>query len=125
MQALQEKGVFIVDEDPFWKSILSQMLSDLGFGNITCFDHEQKCLDHLYLNPALVFIDYQLVRTKGYEELAKTKAAFPHIQIILCLASDELKAAFQVMETGSYDYILKNHVTPYEINEILTRYINH
>lgn len=119
MKTLLDKRVFIVDDDPFWQAALSQVLTDLGFKSISLFDSGEKCLAHLHLNPALVFLDYQMGDTNGLETLPQIKQYYPGINVVFCTALEDLTVAISAMEHGSHEYLLKSRASKMEVNRIL------
>lgn len=113
------KRIFIVDDDPFWASMLSQMLSDLGYTNIFTFSNGTECLENLHLNPGLVFLDYQMEDMDGIKVLQKIKDYFPGIGVVFCTALEDLSVAVNAIKCGSFDYLLKSNATKRELGNIL------
>ncbi len=113
------KRIFIVDDDPFWASMLSQMLSDLGYTNIFTFSNGTECLENLHLNPGLVFLDYQMEDMDGIKVLQKIKDYFPGIGVVFCTALEDLSVAVNAIKCGSFDYLLKSNATKRELENIL------
>jgi len=115
------KRTFIVDDDPFWVAMLTQMLTNLGYENIITFSNGKDCVDHLHLNPNLVFLDYQMENMNGLEVLKKVKDYFPGIGVVFCTAHEELSIAVSAMKNGSFDYLLKSNATKKEVSSIIER----
>ena len=114
------KRTFIVDDDPFWTAMLSQMLVDLGYSNVVSFENGQNCIDNLHLNPNLVFLDYEMDIINGIEVLKKIKEYYPGIGIVFCTAHEDLSVAVDAMENGSFDYLLKSNATKKELLRIIS-----
>ena len=74
MKPQNVKRTFIVDDDPFWRSMLSQMLTDLGYTNIDLLSNGAECINNLNLAPNLIFLDYQMEDMDGLEVLAEVMA---------------------------------------------------
>ena len=105
------KRTFIVDDDPFWTAMLTQMLTDLGYENIVTFSNGKDCIDNLHLNPSLVFLDYQMEEMDGLEVLQQVKNYYPGIGVVFCTAHEDLSVAVNAMKFGSFDYLLKSNAT--------------
>lgn len=114
------KRIFIVDDDPYWTAILSQILIDLGYANIKTFSNGKDCIDNLHLNPALVFLDYQMDDLNGIDVLKKVKSYFPGIGVVFCTAYEDLSIAVEAMEYGSFDYLLKGNASIKEVSKIIS-----
>lgn len=113
------KRTFIVDDDPFWTAMLSQMLTDLGYENIVTFGNGKDCVNNLHLNPSLVFLDYQMEDMDGLEVLQKVKSYYPGIGVVFCTAHEDLSVAVNAMKNGSFDYLLKSNATKKEVASII------
>ena len=74
MKNQTEKRIFIIDDDPYWIAMLSQMLNEIGYRNIVEFENGTDCLSNLHLNPHMVFLDYQMEDMDGLEVLKRIKA---------------------------------------------------
>jgi DNA-binding NtrC family response regulator len=110
---------FIVDDDPFWTSMLTQMLNDLGYENILTFNSGKECMEHLHLNPNVVFLDYQMEDMDGLEVLEKIKRYSPATGVVFCTALEDLSVAVSAMQYGSFDYLLKANATKKEVGSIV------
>ncbi|MDH3650983.1 MAG: response regulator [Saprospiraceae bacterium] len=119
MNTLMNKRIFLVDDDPYWTAILQRILSDLNHTDIISFSTGSECVNNLHLNPALVFLDYQMDDMNGIEVLKRIKAHYPGIGVIFCTAYEDLAVAIDAMEHGSYDYLLKGNATIKEVNSIV------
>jgi DNA-binding NtrC family response regulator len=114
-----QKRIFIVDDDPFWAAMLAAMLQRMGYENIIMFESGTECVKNLHLNPALVFLDYQMDDMDGLEVLKKVREYFPGIGVIFCTAQEDLSVAVNAMKYGSFDYLLKQNATRKEVAAIL------
>jgi DNA-binding NtrC family response regulator len=119
MKTQNIKRTFIVDDDPFWTAMLAQMLTDLGHENIITFSNGKECVAHLHLNPAVIFLDYQMEDMDGLEVLQKVKEYYPGIGVVFCTAHEDLSVAVNAMKNGSFDYLLKTNATRKEVKGIL------
>jgi DNA-binding NtrC family response regulator len=113
------KKTFIVDDDPFWTAILTQILTELGFENIQSFTNGNDCLDNLHLNPNIIFLDYQMDDMDGLEILPKIKSYHSGIKVVFCTAHEDLSVAIDAMRHGSFDYLLKSNASKKEIASLI------
>lgn len=120
MISLIDKRIFIVDDDPFWTCMLGQMLTELGFKNVLIFNNGTDCIDNVHLNPALVFLDYNMDDVNGLEVLLKIKEYYPGIRVVFCTANQDLSIALSAMQNGSQDFLLKENATKKELTLIIT-----
>lgn len=119
MKAQNTKRTFIVDDDPFWTAVLTQMLNEMGYTNILTFPNGEECLKNLHLNPNLVFVDYQMDDMDGIELLQKIKDYYPGIGVVFCTAHEDLSVAVNAIKYGSFDYLLKSNAYKKELSAIL------
>ena len=119
MKSQNTKKTFIVDDDPFWTAILTEILTELGYSNIVTFKNGQDCIDHLHLNPNIVFLDYQMEDMNGIEVLKNVKQYFPRIGVVFCTAYEDLSVAVTAMKYGSFDYLLKSNANKREVASII------
>lgn len=122
MRDLKKMQTFIVDDDSFWVGILSQILEGIGFEKISSFDNGQDCLEHLNLEPALVFLDYQMVNFNGLAVLKELKKHRPDIEVVFCTGLEDLEVAMSAIENGSVDYFLKSNATAESIAEFIENF---
>lgn len=119
-ESLFTAQIFIVDDDPFWREILKKVMTDLGYKNIKQWISGQECMDHLHLNPEIVFLDYQMENGNGLETLSKIKEYDSGIHVIFCTSIEDLGLAINALEAGSHEYLLKSTISKKEVKRILT-----
>lgn len=122
MKNLQTFPAFIVDDDPFWTAILEQILIGIGITDIHTFEDGVDCLDQIHLNPALIFLDYQMSNSDGLDILQKIKASSPEVEVVFCTALESLEVAIAAMEFGSAEYLLKSTVTDEVVKELVSSF---
>lgn len=123
MKLKDNSKIFIIDDDPFWAGMLTQMLENLGYTNIDTFDNGHDALSNLVLNPQLVFLDYQMEDLNGLEVLQKVKTTNENIGVVFCTAHEDLSVAVDAMKYGSFDYLLKENATKKEVFSIIENMI--
>jgi len=125
MKKQNKQKTFIVDDDPFWIAMLTEILEELGITDIETFDNGNDCLANLHHNPSLVFLDYQMEDMDGLEVLNKIKSYYPRIGVIFCTALEDLSVAVSAMNQGSFDYLLKSNATKKEVAGIIKQISEH
>jgi len=115
------KKTFIVDDDPFWTAILSEILQSLGYTNISTFKNGEECIKHLHLNPHLVFLDHQMEDMDGIEVLRQIKEYYPGIGVVFCTAHENLSVAVEAIRYGSFEYLLKANSNRREVETIISQ----
>jgi CheY-like chemotaxis protein len=119
MKSIINSNIFIVDDNPFWVKMQSQMLKDLGFTKILTFNNGIDCLDNLNLNPAIIFLDYHMEGINGLEVLQKIKSYYASINVVFCTNSEDLGVAVDAIKFGSQDYLLKENASKKELRYII------
>lgn len=122
MKNIKTLPAFIVDDDPFWTEVLKQILQKIGFTKIHTFEDGQSCLKNIHLNPALVFLDYQMENSNGLDILQEVKGYYPGIEVIFCTALENLEVAIAAMEFGSVEYLLKTTVTEELVTDLVSNF---
>ena len=118
------KKIVVVDDDPFWTAMLAQMLSDLGFTNITTFDDGAAYVNSMQTSPDLVFLDYQMDGMDGLEVLQEIKRQNLSTGVVFCTSYEDLGVAVDAIRYGSFDYLLKGNATKKEVLSIVSNVAN-
>jgi DNA-binding NtrC family response regulator len=125
MQRQNNLKFFIVDDDPFYRFLYQQHLSNLGFKDNVLFDNGEDCINRLDLQPDIIFIDYNMERSNGLEVIQKIRMTHPNIYLLLISGQKDLKVAVDALKSGAYDYIVKGeedlNMISGAINKILSR----
>jgi DNA-binding NtrC family response regulator len=111
--------IFIVDDDPMWVAILSEMLAGIGLHNITSFSNGADCLESIHLAPKIVFLDYKMDDLDGLKVLQEIKFNYTDITVIFCTAHDDLRVAVDALRFGSYDYLNKAKTSYAELKHVI------
>jgi len=119
MKTTLQKKIFIVDDDPFWNKKMTEALTNLGYSNIISFESGEDCINNLHLNPAIIFLDYQMKAVDGLEVLRRAKQYLPGIDIIFCTAKEDMALAIHAMKSGSFDFLIKHKITEEQLGDIL------
>jgi DNA-binding NtrC family response regulator len=119
MQILNTLQIFIVDDDPFWAEILSNVLRRVGINNISVFENEQSLFSNIEAIPDMIFLDYQLGLENGLEILKNIKSYNQEIDVVFCTSHENLEVAIAAYENGSVEYLLKSYATEDNVFQII------
>lgn len=103
--------IFIVEDDPFYAELLAYHLSQNPEDEIHRFETGRDCLKHLYLNPAVVCLDYSLPDVSGEEVLKKIKSTNPDLKVLIISGQENIQTAISLLKMGATDYIVKDDDT--------------
>ena len=109
MKNALHKKIFIVDDDPFWTALLTQILADLGYTDIISFTNGTDCINQLQQQPGLVFLDYQMGDINGLQVLETIKRYNADTMVIFCTNQQEVNIVVSAMKNGSCDYLVKSN----------------
>lgn len=104
---MENKTLFIVDDDQFYINILHQKLENVSEYKIEKFYSGQECINNAHKQPDIIFLDHFLGDTDGFEVLKDLKATYPDIHIIMLSGQKELKTAIKTLRFGATDYLIK------------------
>ncbi len=113
------KKIFIVDDNTYWREILKEMLSQLGYADIHLYSNGLECIQNLHSNPDLIFLDYQMDEENGIEVLKKIKSYSSHVSVIFCTGNEDLSIAMTAFQEGTQEYLLKENCTPKELYNMI------
>jgi DNA-binding NtrC family response regulator len=125
MKTLENKLVFVVDDDALYtKAVSDYLLKEFPELQIQTFTTGEACLHSLSLMPVAIILDYYLnsefeFAWNGLQLLKKMHAAYPAINIIIISAQKEVEIALNCLKEGAYEYLTKNENTLPAIKRIL------
>jgi DNA-binding NtrC family response regulator len=105
---VQQKKVFVVDDDRFHLQLMEQMLKSNGIEDVHLFENGMNCLSNIHQNPGIVFLDQQMDVYSGYETLRKIKRYNPNIFVVMVSGQEEIQTAINTLKHGAFDYLLKD-----------------
>jgi DNA-binding NtrC family response regulator len=111
--------LFIVDDDPFWTALLKQILTGLGYNNVTSFENGAGCISNLHLNPAVIFLDYEMKEMNGLEVLKEVMLYNDKTYVVFCSDQREISVAVEAMKKGSFDYLKKSSTLHSDVELVL------
>lgn len=123
--------VFIVDDDAMFLEMMKDHLlaNDPKKYELWGFITGEQCLDHLYLDPAVVILDYYLdsmdkLAENGLEILKKIKAAKPETPVIMLSSQEKYGLAAQTLLEGAVYYIIKDDSAFAEAESLIEDIVN-
>lgn len=103
--------IFVVEDDPAYTKFLKYVLGLNPDYEVEFFTTGKECLDNLHKSPAIITLDYSLPDTAGEKLLQQIRAHDPNINIIIVSAQEKIGTAVELLKSGAYDYIIKDHET--------------
>jgi sigma-B regulation protein RsbU (phosphoserine phosphatase) len=117
------ENILIVDDTPANLRLLSQMLSERGYG-VRAVTSGARALESVYVTqPSLILLDIRMPEMNGYEvcERLKQDPRTKDIPIIFISALNEIADKVRGFNLGGVDYITK----PFQFEEVLARVETH
>ncbi len=117
--------LFLVDDDAlFLRSLEIEFLQETNF-TIKTFPTGELCLEHLYLNPDMIILDYHLDgiyenAMNGIETLDKIKNTNPDIPVVMLSCQDKIEVAVNCMHHKAFDYVVKSETAFMRLQSIIS-----
>lgn len=113
MGIIQQKKIFIVDDNEMFSQMLSDHLSENAQFTISTFQTGEDCIKNLYINPDLVILDYYLndkskEAADGLEILSEIKKYNESIHVIMLSGQEHYGIALQTIAKGAAQYVIKD-----------------
>jgi len=103
--------IFVVEDDPAYTKFLKYVLGLNPDYEVEYYTTGKDFLASLYKNPAVVTLDYSLPDMPGEKVLQQIKTHDPSIPVIIVSAQEKIHTAVELLKSGAYDYISKDHET--------------
>jgi polysaccharide biosynthesis/export protein len=123
MTAHSTLKIFLVDDDSFSTELNRQLLSNLGYTDISVFTDGQTCLNHLVEQPAVVFVDHNMEPMDGLALLKKIKRFDPQIFTVFVSGQEQMEVAVDALKYGAFDYIIKGEQAETRIAAVMAKII--
>ena len=75
---------------------------------VEVYSSGKECLNNLYRNPNLIFLDYSLPDISGKEVLRGILKNHQKIPVIIVSGQEDVSTAVELLKEGAYDYIVKD-----------------
>ena len=104
--------VLLVEDNPGDARLVQALLQEVAGDSIRLKHHSRladglQCLGTDHFDVAL--LDLDLPDTQGLDGLARLRAAFPDIPIVVLTGSDDAELAVNAVKSGAQDYLIKGH----------------
>ena len=111
--------IFIVEDYPFYASILKNEIIKKKLGEIEIFTTGKKIIDNLYKNPNIVLLDYNLNKMNGIDVLKKIKSVNSNTKVILISSQKKGSVVIDSLKNGAFGYIEKSNNTLKRLNTFI------
>jgi len=111
--------ILLVDDDPVQSKMLREELQDEGFHVLRAFDGEEGLKLARSKKPDLVLLDIIIPKLDGISVLKKLKedSVTKAIPVIMLTNLDTSREAFEALELGITEYLVKKNYTLEELTE--------
>ncbi|HHG85798.1 MAG TPA: response regulator [Bacteroidetes bacterium] len=100
--------VFLVEDDEIFGFLVDNKLSKFPDISLSIFEMGQGCLDSLGEEPDVVFLDYSLPVTDGFEILKQIKKIRPETRVVMLSGLEWQQVVDECLEAGAEDFIQKD-----------------
>lgn len=100
--------IFVVEDDAAYAKFLKYVLSLNPDFETEFYTTGKECLDHLYLKPSVITLDYSLPDMPGEKVLKAIREFDPNISVIIVSAQEKIGTAVELLKSGAFDYITKD-----------------
>jgi two-component system, NtrC family, response regulator len=108
-------SILVVDDEPNYLIVLSELLRDEGFEVFTAPDGKEGLVVVQEVDLDLVITDMQMPGMDGLQFLDKIKEKNSHLPVIMITAYAEVEKAVAAMQAGAFNYLAK----PFSNDELL------
>lgn len=121
---MNQKKIFIVDDNEMFAQMLQDHLSTLPKFSTTLFSTGEECLKHLHEGPDLIILDYHLNdvfkdAADGLAILERIKKEQPGITVIMLSSQGKYTVAAKTISKGAVQYVVKDDNAFTNISRIL------
>jgi two-component system response regulator AtoC len=103
--------IFVLDDEPWYGSMIQHYLSMNPDYSVERFEHAHDLLTQLYKKPDVITVDFSMPDINGQEAMQMIKAQMPEVPIIIISGQEDIQTATSLLKDGAFDYILKDEET--------------
>ena len=104
--------IFIVEDDDWYAEILEYHLKLNPDHEVLRMATANECLKQVYLQPAVVCVDYSLPDMDGSELIEKLNNSHPHIPVVVISGQEDVSTAIALLKLPNvHDYLVKDDET--------------
>ena len=105
---IRKAGVLIVDDLPFMRTAIREILDADGITIAGEAENGRKCLEFYYRNPVeLVLLDITMPVMDGIATLERLKRMDENACVVMCSAMGQDKYIIRSIQLGAKDFIVK------------------
>jgi DNA-binding NtrC family response regulator len=104
--AEEKKVVWVVDDDPAIRELLTFIVSEAGY-EVDSFASGAEVLASSGHPPNAVLLDVMMPEVDGVEVLKEINRRHPKLPVIMVTADNDVQRAVEVTKLGAYDYLVK------------------
>ncbi len=124
MDHLQNRLVFIVEDNAMYSLMLEYKLSNDSIIKCMCFKSGEECLQNLELDPMLIILDYWLPGMNGKETFEKIKKMAPDIPVVILSRNKDRDLEKKLLRLGVHDYLNKEEDAANQIKDIINSVVD-
>ena len=107
MSKKAKQHIFLVDDEPKIREVVSETLGEVGFG-VSCFACATDCLVQLNLQKCdLLITDVKMPGMDGIELLYEIRRSFPWLPVLVITGYADIPTAVRTVKAGAKDFIEK------------------
>jgi len=120
---MENKKIFVVDDDTMYATMLADHLTEQGF-EVETFATGEDCLASLDSEPGVIILDYYLDSEvpdakNGLEILKEIKKADEDLKVVMLSSQEHYGIALQTLAKGAIYYVIKDLHSFKEIDKML------
>jgi len=113
--------IFVVEDDHAYTKFIKYVVGLNPDFEVEFYTTGKECINNLHKNPSIITLDYALPDMAGQQVLEQIRKYDSNINVIIVSAQEKIETAVELLKSGAYDYITKDHDT----KERLLNSINH
>ncbi|WP_374547664.1 response regulator [Rhodoblastus sp.] len=106
-KAVDQRRVFVVDEDEITRAVLQFMLHDEIETHELASPDEAFDKGQDWLTPHLILLGVSWVQKRGVDLLGEFSARYPGVRVLIVCEKDEEKLAVEAMQAGAHGAVVK------------------
>jgi len=117
-----KKSIVIIEDNEYYSKLIQAKLLNMGYKNIKIFNNGEDALQYINKNETVcIILDYILsnVGLNGDSVLKKIKKIRKNSNVIMLSGQEDIKTATDLMKNGAYDYIVKNDMAFFNLQNSL------
>lgn len=117
------KNIAVLEDDELFSFHLSWKLEQTDNNHlIYTFGTAEEFYQYCEVSrPDVVFLDYSLPDTNGYEVLKYVKNRFPNVKVVVVSSLEDPNKVLQLKELGIENYIVKNEEWKSNLNKVMEK----